>query len=100
MCIICNLTKATARFPDTDANIEVAEEFLLAFAAARKAMAEATNAMRNCAQIDRKYDRTHKQMVRLCREWNAIEQTREADGKALRDAIDAKDRDRSAWGEA
>lgn len=79
MCIICNLSIATEKFPDTHANTEKAEEFLCAFAAARRALAEASDAMLRCAQVERRYDKTHKRMVSLCHEWNSLEQFRESD---------------------
>ena len=77
MCIICNLGKATDDFPDINKNVERAEEFLVAFARARVAMEQATEAMLACAKIDKKYDRTHKTMVGLRRRWNALEESRE-----------------------
>lgn len=78
MCIVCNCG-------------EVGDDFLAEFSAARGAMERAKKAMLICAQsakhhesgepipvARRSYDRAHKKMVRLCREWNAIEAEREA----------------------
>lgn len=77
MCIICNLGFA---------NIGTAEGFLSAFDRSRGAMKAAADGMLGCADAaqtdaDRKrYKRIHKQMVRLMREWNSLEQKREARG--------------------
>lgn len=51
--------------------------FLTEFARAQHAMQKAARAMHTCAKEQRHYDRTHKQMVRLLREWNNIEHQRE-----------------------
>ncbi len=72
MCIFCNLDK-----DDKGKGVAVAEAFLAAFWRARIAMREATSAMLACSQIDSRYDRTHKAMVRACRAWNQFEQERE-----------------------
>lgn len=79
MCIICNLHQATAKHPDEDANVQKAEDYLLQFAIAKSAMNLATKAMLDCAQVEPRYDKTHKAMVRIMRTWNSIEQQREAD---------------------
>jgi len=70
MCIICNMGS-----DDTAANHAL--QFLRDFATAQKAMAESAAALHECAKVDRRYDATHKTMVRLIREWNALEHTRE-----------------------
>lgn len=73
MCIICNC-------PDHE---NAAEGFLTAFDTARRAMQTACDRMLDVSKIaatpdDRKrYDMIHKDMVRLCREWNKLEQKRE-----------------------
>ena len=70
MCIVCNCDEA-------------GDDFLIKFERARSAMKEATEAMRRCSEIHRDYDRTHKLMVKLTREWNRVEQQRESiDGGA------------------
>jgi hypothetical protein len=66
MCILCN-----CGFDGP------ADEFLGAFEASRRIMKRATEEMGRCARIDRRYDKTHKRMVRLMRDWNRIEQERE-----------------------
>lgn len=81
MCIVCNCG-------------EVGDDFLAYFSAARDAMERAKKAMLICAQSAKRhdsvepipvarisYDRAHKKMVRLCREWNAIEAEREVGGE-------------------
>lgn len=70
MCIICNMG-------DDKAAAAHAAQFLRDFATAQKAMSEAAAALYECAKIDRRYNPTHKAMVRLIREWNALEHTRE-----------------------
>ena len=40
-------------------------------------MQAATAAMLVCSKEDANYDKTHKAMVRLVREWNRIEENRE-----------------------
>lgn len=79
MCIICNMP---------DFKSEIADDFLFKFAAAGKLMADAATAMLECSKIankpeDRKrYDTLHKTMLRMKRDWNRLEQEREAqDGK-------------------
>lgn len=75
MCIICN-TK----------DHQTGDAFLFAFDSSRRAMALSAKAMLACsedaigAESRERYARVHKQMVRLIREWNRIEQTREGDG--------------------
>lgn len=73
MCMICNLPH----------NEEVASDFLTKFDRARIAMKAATEAMakaRDAApdSITRDfYDATHKKLVRIGRDWNRTEHTRE-----------------------
>lgn len=74
MCIICNCGD----------NHKEADIFLGSFERARNAMRRAVDAMKVVSTVattkdDRKrYDRTHKKMVRILRDWNRIEQEREA----------------------
>lgn len=70
MCIICNMGT-------NDASIAHAEQFLRDFETAQKAMGDAAAALHECAKVDRRYDVTHKAMVRLIREWNLLEHSRE-----------------------
>ena len=70
MCIICKMG-------DDGAGLNAADEFLREFGIAQQAMRKATEAMLACSRVDENYDRTHKQMVRLLREWNGITHTRE-----------------------
>lgn len=44
---------------------------------AQEAMKRAADAMRDCCEFSPRYDGTHKAMVRLIREWNKLEHTRE-----------------------
>jgi hypothetical protein len=73
MCIICNAKTS-----------DFAVEFLSQFDRSRSAMQSAATAMlecsRNAATPDSKkrYDMTHKAMMRLIRDWNRLEQVREA----------------------
>lgn len=70
MCIICNCS-------------DDGDEFLLAFLKAQRAMKEAKDAMLKCSKssVDKtaakQYDRVHKEMVRLIKEWNRLEEKRE-----------------------
>ncbi len=74
MCIICNM-------PDFKADVAV--DFLDKFAAASRALKAASDALLACSKIantpeaSERYDATHKQMVRLTREWNRLEEARE-----------------------
>ena len=65
MCIVCRV------------GVELADEFRGAFYRARKEMERARDAMAKAAEVDPDYDRTHKRIVKLLREWNRIEHTRE-----------------------
>ena len=77
MCIICRLGAK-----DDFDGPKKATAFLDAFERAKGAMQAATDAMAECAKMDPHYDRTHKRMVSLQRDWNRIEQEREAgDGR-------------------
>lgn len=70
MCIICESEMAGDRF-------------LAAFKQSREAMEKASVAMLAASMAaatpegKRRYDRTHKAMVRLMREWNSLEASRE-----------------------
>ena len=70
MCIICNCP-------------ENGDIFLNSFAGAQIDMKKAAKAMLACSNeaklIDqrKKYDVTHKKIVRLIREWNSLEMDRE-----------------------
>lgn len=73
MCIICNCEPMS----------EEPEIFLIKFEQSRQAMTQATLAMLAVSKMAAtpearaRYDRTHKAMVRLQREWNALESARE-----------------------
>lgn len=67
MCIICNL----------DEDPWLASDFLNNYMTARAVMQKAADNMLECSKLDSKYDKTHKEMVRLIRAWNQIEHTRE-----------------------
>lgn len=81
MCIICNASAGK----DSEVTVDIANEFLHHFHASQQAMQKAASRMLALSQFvgmpeDRKrYDRTHKQMVRLLKEWNSIEHQREKD---------------------
>ena len=71
MCIICNCG-------------DDGDNFLWEYQLSRDAMNKAKEAMLKCMSAarqknpkSRKYDATHKAMVRLIREWNRLEETRE-----------------------
>lgn len=70
MCIVCKCGDA-------------GEEFLFEFAKAQSSMKSAGTAMLRCAEsakevnAKRQYSMIHKKMVRILREWNAIEHERE-----------------------
>lgn len=76
MCIIC----AMAKHEDVD----TACEFLSAFHRAQANMKISAELMKRCSEIavrpatKKQYDRTHKKMVRLMKEWNKLEHFREA----------------------
>jgi len=80
MCIICAMGNDMAK-------VDVADALLHEFEGARQAMKAATARMLECSRVApgeqsrRAYDRAHKRMVRLLRQWNAIEHMREARGK-------------------
>ena len=69
---------------------EFADHVLHTFEMARRSMEIAAATMHQAGRVlDKRYDRSHKAMRRLMREWNRIEQEREADiasRAALRDA--------------
>jgi len=75
MCIICNMP---------DFKDGVADDFLSKFSVASQAMTAAATAMLECAKIANtpearsRYDATHKKMVQMVRDWNRLEQEREA----------------------
>jgi hypothetical protein len=70
MCIICNCG-------------DDGDSFLTAFLNSQRAMRNAQDWMRRCsthavdAESRKRYDATHKRMVKLMREWNALEEFRE-----------------------
>ena len=74
MCIICNC-KEYSKAPD---------EFISAFESSRASMKKACDSMKRVSEEAiseehaKRYDRTHKKMVRLLRDWNRIEQERES----------------------
>ena len=69
MCIICNMP--------APAGVDDATEFLHRFYRALQEMKDATRAMQRVAKFNRHYDRTHKKMVRITREWAKVEHERE-----------------------
>lgn len=75
MCIICN---------DADELAGPSSAVLHSFDESRQAMKRAAESMlhmsktANNADARKRYDRAHKKMARLMREWNAIEEEREA----------------------
>lgn len=77
MCIICNLPYDTAR------GMSAGETFLASFPSASRQMKKACDAMLEASKVahtpeDRKkYNRTHKRMVSVMRDWNRIEHQRE-----------------------
>ena len=77
MCIRCNV-------PETPGHGDAAGAFLDAFAASRDSMRRAADSMDAVLRTDldpdvrQRYDRAHKAMRRQMREWNAIEELREA----------------------
>lgn len=83
MCIICNMMG-----PEPNGNaMEAGLKFLREFNYAQEHMRAATEAMRRCKpfvsdeETRKRYDRTHKAMVRISREWNRIEHEREVKGE-------------------
>lgn len=78
MCIICNISGAAPDEAGFIDGCEKANRFLSAFSEASAAMRRATDAMLACSRIDRQYDATHKKMVNACRDWNRLEEQREA----------------------
>ena len=70
MCIICSTGGDDKAF-----------EFLDAYAKSQAAMTSAAAAMLAITTLSpgarKQYDKTYKQMVRLCKEWNKIEHKRE-----------------------
>jgi len=75
MCIICNMTDIDGVF--------VADSYLSEHSHAGASMKKAATRMLEVSKIAgtpeqrKRYDRTHKQMVRLLRAWNQIEHDRE-----------------------
>ena len=65
MCIICNV------------GTDLADPCLWEHVQARLAMQKAADAFMAASKVDRRYDATHKAMVRLIRDWNRLEETRE-----------------------
>lgn len=74
MCIVCNCDGPS----DTTGS-----DFLTTFDNSRRAMSATADAMLKCSQVaftpeaQQRYDRTHKKMVKLIREWNKLEELRE-----------------------
>ena len=70
VCILCNCG-------------ETGDDFLTSFASSRHKMEQAKNAMLACSKVAKdqdqrkRYDHIHKEMVRLIREWNRLEEARE-----------------------
>lgn len=75
MCIVCNVS----------IDSPAADDFLVAFGQAQRAMKQATEAMLRVSKdatspkYKRQYDVAHKLMKRMCREWNKIEHVREGE---------------------
>jgi len=76
---------------------QAADDFLREFEVARKAMRRAAAQMLACSKLAVvpearvRYDAAHKQMVRLIREWNKLEETREHPAAALQQTAPATD---------
>lgn len=76
MCIYCNMGPEIS---DKDP----AGAFLDDFVRSQASMERAAKAMLVCSRlapdpkVRRQYDRTHKRMVRMIRDWNRLEQFRE-----------------------
>lgn len=74
MCIVCNMSSD---------NEHHAHNFLSQYEVARWHIQQATNDMLMCSkeaqnkEDQKRYDRIHKKMVRIQREWNKIEHQRE-----------------------
>lgn len=77
MCIICEC------YCMNSASMHTAEMFLSEFERSRQAMKSAADIMLQVSKIAvtpegrKQYDRTHKIMVKLIRQWNVLEQSRE-----------------------
>lgn len=73
MCIVCNCV----------GHEEDAEAFLQAWKASQDGMRAAIDAMlrvsKTCGSADdkKRYDRLHKRMVQMMRDWNRLEESRE-----------------------
>lgn len=80
-CIICNVSFG----PVMQSNAEKASKFLGTFSYAGNQMKEAASQLLELSKIlkerypeeAKRYDREHKKMVRIIREWNSIEHSRE-----------------------
>jgi hypothetical protein len=74
MCIICNVDENTTH---------EAIGFLHHYGRAQAEMKRAADSLLSVSktvsdqEIARQYDRTHKRMVRILREWNSLEHSRE-----------------------
>jgi len=72
MCIMCNV------------GFDLGDRFMDEFASARVHMNRAAAAMLECKAaaksiaVSKQYDRTHKAMVKLIRDWNRLQEMREA----------------------
>lgn len=73
MCIICNMPAPEGVFE--------AEKFLHHFELAGNNMKLAADNLKLCYDLTKRksYDRTHKKMVKLMRDWNRLEHEREID---------------------
>jgi hypothetical protein len=73
MCIICNTPPYNTE----------ADSFLTHYSRSRSAMKASALLLKQCSaialtpEVRKQYDKTHKKMVRLIREWNKLEQMRE-----------------------
>lgn len=83
MCIICNVTIGSD-MSVIYRNNDKAEYFLRTFTQAQDKMRAAADALLAVSQIEglnpevaKQYDAVHKDMVRLRREWNKLEEKRE-----------------------
>lgn len=78
MCIFCNLVQ-----DDPYVEGEIAVAFLASFEGSRRTMKEAADRMLECSkraatpEARRRYNATHKEMVKLIRAWNSLEEKRE-----------------------
>ena len=81
MCILCNMGQDKSAWAEAD-------KFLGNFADASRAMRQAVEQMRVVVGVCpsghmSQYDAAHKAMVRILRDWNRVEETREHPATAL-----------------